>query len=111
MVLQSSHLQQAFSDFSDLFAEAEKHNVNIDAQAVPQILGAVAYYAVSPTHLKPDLKARESAMRAWQDVLENKRGQMIMQADIGDWIRRWFPDPPQAEQIALHIKDWTEKLG
>jgi hypothetical protein len=111
MPVQSKQFQQAFSDFSDLFAEAENKNVTIHEDAVPALLGAVAYSAIASTRLCTAGPSRENAIQAWRDVLAEKQGQVIMQADIWKWIREWFPDPVQGERIRIYVQDWMEKLG
>lgn len=111
MPIQSRHLQQAFGDFSDLLAEAGKKDASIHEKAVPLLLGAVAYYAVRPEGAQPGRKIRDRALNTWVRMLEEKQGQVILQADIWKWIKRWLPDPVQGEHVPIDIADWMRKLG
>jgi hypothetical protein len=111
MPIQSRHLQQAFGDFSDLFAEAEKTNATIHEKAVPLLLGAVAYCAVSPAGGQPRGEVRNRALSTWVSMLEEKQGHVIMQADIWEWIRKWLPDPVQGERAPITVADFMGKLG
>jgi hypothetical protein len=111
MPIQSRHLQQAFGDFSDLFAEAEKTNATIHEKAVPLLLGAVAYCAVPPVGGQSRGDVRNRALSAWVNMLEEKQGQVILQADIWEWIRKWLPDPVQGERAPITVADFMGKLG
>jgi hypothetical protein len=110
MPVKSKQFQQTFGDFSDLFGEAAKKNVTIHENAVPTLLGAVAYCAIASFPSYPAGMSRENAISTWRDVLEQKQGQVLVQADIREWIRKWFPDPVQGEQVHIDIQDWMEKL-
>ncbi len=107
MAIHSRHFHEAFSDFSDLFAEATRENIHIDEDAVPLLLGAVACFA-SPEgeggHLNEQV--RKQAKSSWDEVLQRKQGEIIVQADIWEWIKRWFPDPVEAERIRIR---WGSK--
>jgi hypothetical protein len=109
MPIRSGQFQRAFVDFSDLFAEAEKKNTSIHEQAVPVILGAVAYCAASPDALPIQATVRNRALSTWGNMLEEKQGQMLLQADIWEWIKEWFPDPVQGERVSKDIKNWMGK--
>jgi hypothetical protein len=107
MPIHSSNFQQVFGDFSDLFAEAEKKNATIHEDAVPLLMGAVAYYAAPP---KRASEVRERAQLAWSDLVQQKQDQMLAQADIREWIRKWFPDPVQSERIPDEIANFMRNL-
>ncbi len=111
MPVQSVQIQQAFGDFSDLFGEAAKKNVTIHENAVPALLGAVAYSAIASTRVRPFAPVPGNVVDTWRGVLEQKQGQVIVQDDIWKWIREWFPDPVQGDRVRIDIQDWIEKLG
>ena len=111
MPIRSSDFQQVFGDFSDLFAEAEKKNATIHEGAIPLLMGAVAYSAARPQRGMtgaPEVKRR--AQLAWSDLVQHKQGQIVVQADIWEWIRKWFPDPIQGERMPDEIANFMEKL-
>lgn len=110
MAIRSGDFQQAFGDFSDLFAQAEKKNTTIDEKAVPLLMGVTAYCAAAPVGTWPGGNARERAMNTWAVMLQEKQGQVLLQEDIWKWIKRWFPDPVQGERIPIQIADWMGKL-
>jgi len=110
MPIRSSDFHDAFGDFSDLFAKAEKKNATIHEKAVPLLLGAVAYCATSPRVAPARMQIRDKAVKSWDDMLQLKQGQILVQADIRDWIHKWFPDPVQAERIPIELTDWMGKL-
>jgi predicted lipoprotein len=111
MPIRSSDFQQVFGDFSDLFAQAEKKNATIHEKAVPLLMGAVAYCAARPRHDLPDAsEVRQRAQNAWSELVQHKQGQMLAQADIWEWIRKWFPDPVQGERIPNEIANFMERL-
>ena len=113
MAIQSKYFQQAFGDFSELFANAESKNVTIHEKAVPLVLSAVAYCAgaVSPDSAESRGEVRDRAVRTWDTMLTEKKGEVIVQADIWKWIRDWFPDPIQGERVPIEIKDWMKDFG
>ena len=113
MPIHSSDFQQVFGDFSDLFAEAEKKNATIHEDAVPLLMGAVAYCAARP-NLDPAgaSEVRERAQLAWSDLVQHKQDQMLAVDDIREWIRKWFPlpDPVQVERIPDEIANFMRDL-
>ena len=101
--------QTAFGDFSDLFAEADKKSASIHESAVPLLLKAVTYCAVAPGGVQPGGEVRARARSTWTNMLEEKEGQVILQADIRHWIRKWWlPDPIHVDRIPREIADWMK---
>jgi hypothetical protein len=110
MPIQSRNLQQAFGDFSTLFAEAEEKNATVHERAMPLLLGAVTYCSVSPQAGQLPGEVRSRALNSWLEMVDEKQGQVLMQADIWKWIRKWFPDPIQGERVPVVIAEWVAKL-
>jgi hypothetical protein len=108
--IQPKNLQQAFGNFSDLFAEADKRNMTIHKRAVPLLLGAVARVAAFPGRGMPAGKLHQQALSSWSELLDQKQRQVTVQADIIERLKRWFPDPVQGERIPLGVEDWMGKL-
>jgi len=111
MPFQPKDLKIVRRDFSHLVTKAEKMDVRIDEAAKPLLFGATGYYAASPTSGRSRSIVRESAHGAWDDLLQAKQGEILMEADIWTWIRRWFPDPIQGEQVPNIMADWMHKMN
>jgi len=110
MPIQPKNLQQAFGDFSDLLAEAEKRNMSFHNKAVPLLQRVVVRVAASPVRAMPAGRLHPQALSSWSELLDQKQGQVIVEADIIEWLRRWFPDPVQGERIPLGVEDWMREF-
>jgi hypothetical protein len=111
MPFQPKDMKIVRRDFSHLCTVAEKRNVRIDETARPLLFGAAGYYTAAPTIGRSRSIVRQSAHGAWDDLLQAKQGEILLEADIWTWIRRWFPDPIQGEQVPIVIADWMDKMN
>lgn len=109
MEFEPKHLHIAYGDFSQLVGKANSKGVSIAETAKPLLFGAVGYCTAGAAKDELQIKVRDSAQQAWTDLLDGKQGQIILQEDIWEWIRRWFPDPIQGEQVPIVIDRWMQK--
>lgn len=82
MPFQPKELKIVRRDFSHLVTEAEKKDVRIAETAKPLLFGAVGYYAAAPTSIQVRYTLRDSAHNTWDELLQAKQGDILIQADI-----------------------------
>lgn len=101
--------EQVFRGFSDLFAEVNRHDITIQEDAIPALLGAVSYCVLFPPEARSAAPTSEFALNAWRDALQDKRGQILTQDNILGLINEICPDPVQAVRVRTYIMNRLKK--
>jgi hypothetical protein len=109
MPVDPREFQNTFRGFSDLFAEIARQNISVGDDVLPAVLAAVSYCVLFPPQASSAAPTSHVALKEWQDVLQEKRGQVITQDDVYEWIKKLCPDPVQATRIRTFIENRIRK--